>query len=52
MPGVASNPYMKTSSAEDEELMRKLDNLMKDPAKWKEYIESRAEKAIKHWPKR
>ena len=52
MPGVASNPYKKTCSAEDEELMRKLDNLMKDPAKWKEYIESRAEKAIKHWPKR
>jgi hypothetical protein len=43
---------MRTSSAEDEELMRKLDNLMKDPTKWKEYIESRAEKAIEHWPKR
>ncbi len=46
------NAIMRTSSAEDDELMRKLDNLMKNPAKWKEYIESRAEKAIKHWPKR
>ena len=39
-------------SVEDEELMSKLDDLMKDPVKWKEYIESRAEKAIKHWRKR
>ena len=38
---------MKTSPKEDEELMRKLDRL-KDPLKWKEYIESRADKAIKH----
>lgn len=44
--------FMRTSSTEDEELMRKLDNLMKDPAKWKEYIESRADKAIKNWPTR
>lgn len=43
---------MKTPSPEDEELMRKLDNLMKDPAKWREYIEARADMAIKHWPKR
>ena len=43
---------LKTGSTEDEELMRKLDDLMKDPVKWREYIESRAEKAIKHWPKR
>lgn len=43
---------MKARSAEDEALMRKLDDLMKDPAKWREYVESRAEKAIKHWPKR
>ena len=43
---------MKAGQAEDEEVMRKLDRLMKDPAKWREYIESRAEKAIKNWPKR
>ena len=43
---------MKTRSDEDEELMHKLDNLMKDPVKWREYVESRADKAIKHWPKR
>jgi hypothetical protein len=45
-------PGTKTRFPEDEELMRKFDSLMKDPAKWKEYIESRAEKAIRHWPKR
>lgn len=43
---------MKTNSTEDEQLMQKLDALRKDPAKWKEYIESRVEKAVKHWPKR
>ncbi len=39
-------------SAEDEQLMRKLDELKRDPEKWREYIESRAEKAIKNWRKR
>lgn len=39
-------------SAEDEQLIRKLDELKKDPEKRKEYIESRAAKAIKHWRKR
>ena len=43
---------MKTDSAEDEEVMRKIDALMKDPEKWKEYVASRAERAIRHWPKR
>lgn len=43
---------MKSSSAEDEEVMRRLDALMKDPEKWKEYVASHAERAIKHWPKR
>ena len=39
-------------SAEDEQLIQKLDELKKDPEKWRQYIESRAEKAIKHWRKR
>ncbi len=43
---------MKARETEDEEVMRKLDRLMKDPAKWREYVEARAEKAIRHWPKR
>ena len=38
-------------SAEDEQLVRKLDELKKDPEKWREYIESRAERAIRHWRK-
>ena len=50
--GIEGISGMKTSPKEDEELMRKLDRLMKDPVKWKEYIESRADKAIRHWPKR
>jgi hypothetical protein len=43
---------MKAREADDEEVMRKLDRLMKDPAKWREYVESRAEKAITNWPTR
>jgi hypothetical protein len=43
---------MKAREAEDEEVMRRLDLLMKDPDKWREYVKARAEKAIRHWPKR
>lgn len=42
---------LKTRSEEDDEVMRKLDDLIKDPVKWKEYIESHAERALKHWRK-
>jgi len=42
---------MKPSSVEDEGVMRKLDSLMKDPDKWKEYIACHAERALKHWRK-
>ena len=38
--------------ADDEEVMRKLDELMKDPVKFQEYVEARADKALKHWRKR
>jgi hypothetical protein len=43
---------MKSTSAEDEDIMRKLDSLMKDPEKWKEYVASHAERALKHWRKK
>lgn len=43
---------MKSTSVEDEEVMRVLDSLMKDPDKWKEYIALHAERALKHWRKR
>jgi len=35
----------------DEEIMRKIDELMKDPEKFDEYIASRLDKAIKNWRK-
>lgn len=43
---------MKSPSEKDEEAVRKTNALMKDPVKWQEYIESRAERALKHWRKR
>lgn len=43
---------MKSASAGDEEVMQKIDALMKDPEKWREYIASHAERALKHWRKR
>jgi hypothetical protein len=43
---------MKSQSAKDEEVMRKIDSLMQDPNKWEDYIASRAETALKHWRKR
>jgi len=43
---------MKKRRADDEEVMRKIDELMKDPVRWREYIESRADKALSYWRKR
>ena len=40
------------STKDDEEVIRKIDLLMKDPDKWDEYIASRVERVLKHWPKR
>jgi len=36
----------------DEEIIRKIGELMKDPAKWDAYIASRAEKVLDGWPTR
>jgi len=35
----------------DEEIIRKIDELMKDPEKLKQAIESRIDKVVKNWPK-
>lgn len=37
--------------AEDEKIMRKLDELMKDPQKFDEYVASRLDRAVKNWPR-
>ena len=36
----------------DEEIIRKIDELMKDPERLKQAIESRMDKVVKNWPKR
>jgi hypothetical protein len=43
---------MKSDSAKDEEVMRRIDSLMQDPNKWEDYIASRVERVLKHWPRR
>jgi hypothetical protein len=35
----------------DEEIMRKFDELMKDPKKFKEYVASRMDRAVRNWPR-
>ncbi len=34
------------------EIVRKLDELKKDPKKWEAYMSERAEKALSHWRKK
>jgi hypothetical protein len=36
----------------DDEILRRIDELRKDPKRWKEYIESRLDRAVKSWRKR
>ncbi len=36
----------------DEEVMRKIDEIMKDPKKLEEYVASRLDRAVKNWPRR
>jgi hypothetical protein len=36
----------------DEEIIRKIDDLMNDPEKFKRAIESRMDSVVKNWPKR
>ena len=32
--------------------MRKIDDIMKDPKKFEEYVASRLDMAVKNWPRR
>jgi hypothetical protein len=36
----------------DEEIMRKIDELRKDPKRFEEYVASRMDKAVKNWRRR
>ena len=36
----------------DEEVMKKIDELRKDPKKFEEYVASRMDRAVKNWRKR
>ncbi|MDA4136920.1 MAG: hypothetical protein OK449_08025, partial [Thaumarchaeota archaeon] len=36
----------------DEEILRKIRELRRDPAKWDAYIASRADKVLDNWPRR
>ena len=45
-------PLSNSRVESDEEIIRKIDELMKDPEKLKQAIESRMDKVVKNWPKR
>jgi hypothetical protein len=36
----------------DEDIMRKIDDIMKDAKKFEEYVASRLDRAVKNWPRR
>jgi len=44
-------PLSDSRVESDEEIIRKIDELMKDPEKLKQAIESRIDKVVKNWPK-
>ena len=45
-------PLSDSRVESDEEIIRKIDELMEDPEKLKQAIESRMDKVVKNWPKR
>ena len=45
-------PLSDSRVESDEEIIRKIDELMKDPERLKQAIESRMDKVVKNWPKR
>jgi hypothetical protein len=46
------SPLSDSRVESDEEIIRKIDELMNDPEKLKQAIESRIDKDVKNWPKR
>jgi hypothetical protein len=45
-------PLSDSRAESDEEVIRRIDELMKDPEKFKQAIESRMDRVVKNWPKR
>jgi hypothetical protein len=45
-------PLSDSRAESDEEIIRKIYELMKDPEKFKQAIESRMDTVVKNWPKR
>jgi hypothetical protein len=45
-------PLSESRPGPDEESIRRIDELMKNPEKLREAIESRIDKVVKNWPKR
>ena len=45
-------PLSDSRVESDEEIIRKIDELMQDPERLKQAIESRMDKVVKNWPKR
>ncbi len=45
-------PLSNSGSDSDEETMRRIDELMKDPKRLREAVESRMEKVVRNWPRR
>jgi len=35
----------------DDEIIRKIEEIMKDPKKFEEYVASRLDRALKNWPR-
>ncbi|MDA4128781.1 MAG: hypothetical protein OK422_04960 [Thaumarchaeota archaeon] len=43
---------MKSKKDDYEDVVKELDELKKDQKRWKEFMASQGEKALKHWPGR
>ena len=41
-----------SGSESDEETIRRIDELMKDPKRFREAVESRMDKVVRNWPRR
>ena len=36
----------------DDEIIRRIEEMMRDPDKFEEYVEARLDRAVKNWPRR
>ncbi len=48
----SGTPLSGPSSESDEEILHKIGELRKDPEKFKEYVASRLDRAVRNWPRR